>query len=112
MSLDTFPSCGAYVEEGLPKTQLLLWVYGDQLRAIFDNVVVAEYRCRYDWRTHKVHDIREGSFYPTHFAPPQGALLPLNPQEFLVLYRPQSGRYPARKALPHQQLLLFELVVT
>ena len=96
----------------MPKTQVLLWVYGDQLRAIFDNVVVAEYRCRYDRHTHKVHDIREGSFYPTHFAPPQGALLPLNPQEFLVLYRPQSGRYPARKPLPHQQLLLFELART
>jgi hypothetical protein len=27
-------------EEGLPKTQVLLWVYGDQLRAMFDNVVV------------------------------------------------------------------------
>ena len=70
---------------------------------MFDNGVVAEYRCRYDWRTHKVHDIRAGVFYPTRFAPPQGALIPLNPQEFLVLYRPQSRRYPARKSFPHQQ---------
>jgi hypothetical protein len=29
-----------------------------------------------------------------------------------VLYRPQSGRYPARKSFSHQQLLLFELVRT
>jgi transposase InsO family protein len=106
----TLHSYHFYVEEGLPKTQVLLWVYGEQLRAMLDNVVVAEYRCRYDWRTHKVHDIREGSFYPTRFAPPQGALLPLNPQEFLVLYRPQSRRHPIRKPLLHQQLLLFELV--
>jgi len=108
----TLHSYHFYVEEGLPKTQVLLWVYGDQLRALFDNVVVAEYRCRYDWRTHKVHDIREGNFYPTRFAPPQGALIPFNPQEFLVLYRPQSGRYSARKSFPHKQLLLFELVRT
>src|SRR6266516_3567729 len=101
-----------YVEEGLPKTRVLLWVYGEQLRAMFDNVVIAEYRCRYDWRTHKVHDIREGSFYPTRFASPQGALIPFHPQEFLVLYRPQSGRHPARKAFAHQQLLLFEVVRT
>jgi hypothetical protein len=106
----TLHSYHFYVEEGLPKTQVLLWVYGEQLRAMFDNVVVAEYRCRYDWRAHKVHDIREGSFYPTRFAPPQGALLPLNPQEFLVLYRPPSRRHPVRKPVPHQQLLLFELV--
>jgi|SRR5215469_4027117 len=106
----TLHSYHFYVEEGLPKTQILLWVYGEQLRAMFDNVVVAEYRCRYDWRTHKVHDIHEGSLYPTRFAPPQGALIPLNPQEFLVLYRPQPSRSPARKSLPHQQLLLFERV--
>jgi transposase InsO family protein len=108
----TLHSYHFYVEEGLPKTRVLLWVYGEQLRAMFDNVVIAEYRCHYDWRTHKVHDIREGSFYPTRFASPQGALIPLHPQEFLVLYRPQSGRHPARKAFAHQQLLLFEVVRT
>jgi len=106
----TLHSYHFYVEEGLPKAQVLLWVYGEQLRALFDNVVIAEYRCRYDWRTHKVHDIREGSFYPTRFASPQDALIPLNPQEFLVQYHPRSGRHPAHKSLPHQQLLLFELV--
>jgi transposase len=108
----TLHSYHFYVEEGLPQTQVLLWVYGEQLRAMFDNVILAEYRCRYDWRTHKVHDIREGSFYPTRFAPPQGALLPLNPHELLVLYRPQAGRYRARKPFPYQQLLLFERVHT
>jgi len=108
----TLHSYHFYVEEGLPRTRVLLWVAGEQLRAVFENVVLAEYRCRYDWRTHKVHDIREGSFYPTRFASPQGALIPLHPQEFLVLYRPQSGRHPARKAFAHQQLLLFEVVRT
>ena len=28
-----------YVEEGLLKTRVLLWVYGEQLRAVLDNVV-------------------------------------------------------------------------
>jgi transposase InsO family protein len=66
----TLHSYHFYGEEGLPKTQVLLWVYGEQLRAMLDNVLLAEYRCRYDWRTHQVHDIREGSFDPTRFAPP------------------------------------------
>jgi hypothetical protein len=30
----------------------------------------------------------DGAFYPTRFASPQGALIPLTPQESLVLYRP------------------------
>ena len=108
----TLHSYHFYVEEGLPKTQVLLWVYGEQLRALFDNVVIAEYRCRYDWRTHKVHDIREGSFYPTRFASPQGALIPLPPQESLIVYRPKSTERLGPRPVPGQQLWLFELVQT
>ena len=65
-----------YVEAGLPKTQVLLWVYGNALRAVCDNVVLAEYHCRYDHRDGKVTDIRDGSFPPTRFVSSQGALLP------------------------------------
>ena len=42
----TLHSYHFYVEEGLPCTQVLLWVSGEQLRAVFDHVVLAEYRCR------------------------------------------------------------------
>ena len=35
-----------YIEEGIPHTQVLLWVYGEQLRAVLDHVVLAEYHCR------------------------------------------------------------------
>ena len=108
----TLHSYHFYIEEGVPHTQVLLWVYGEQLRAVFDNVVLAEYHCRYDWRERKVKSIQDGVFYPTRFASPQGSLLPLNPQEALVLYRPQSLRRQARLPFPAQQLLLFELVHT
>jgi transposase InsO family protein len=101
-----------YVEQGLPTTQVLLWLSGEQLRAVFDNVVVAEYRCHYNWRTHKVEDIREGVFYPTRYASSQGALIPFHPQESLVLYRPWSEGRHARKASPAQQLSLFEWIST
>ena len=106
----TLQSSHCSVEEGLPKTQGLLWGYGEPLRAVLDHVVLAEYHCRYDWRTPKVTDIRDGLCYPTRLASPQSSLLPLNPQEALVLYRPQPLRRPARLAIPAQQLLLFALV--
>jgi hypothetical protein len=101
-----------YIEEGVPHTQVLLWVYGEQLRAVLDDVVLAEHHCQYDWRTHKVTEIREGIFYPTRFASPQGSLIPLTPQESLVLYRPQPLRRPARLAFSAQQLMLFALLPT
>ncbi len=77
-----------------------------------DNVVLAEYRCRYDGQAHKVTDIHAGTFYTTRFASPQEALIPLNPQEYLVLYRPRAPRRRGLQRLPTQQLVLFELVST
>jgi putative transposase len=108
----TLHSYHFYVEQGVPHTQVLLWVYGEQLRAVLDNVVLAEYHCRYDWRTRKVTEIRDGVFYPTRFASPQGTLIPLNPQESLVVYRPPTRRRAPLRSFPAQQLWLFELVHT
>ena len=75
----TLHSYHFYVEEGLPKTRVLLWVYGHELRAVHETVVLAEYYCRYDQRDRKVKDIRDGRFYPTDFASKQGSLIPLKP---------------------------------
>jgi transposase InsO family protein/transposase len=106
----TLHSYHFYVEQGLPKTKVLLWVYGEQLRAVFENVVLAEYHCRYDLREHKVKDIRDGVFYRTPFASPQGSLVPLTPQESIVLYRPRTEMRQAWLPFPAEQLWLFELI--
>lgn len=96
----------------MPKTKVLLWVYGEQLRVMFDNVILAEYRCRYNWQTHQISEVRDGVFYATRFVSPQSSLLPVNPQESLVLYRPRAMRRQARLPFPAQQLWLFERVQT
>lgn len=108
----TLHSYHFYVEAGLPKTRVLLWVYGEQLRAVLDHVVLAQYQCRYDWREQKVIDIRDGVFYPTRFVSPQGALLPLAPQDSLIVYRPKPPGRPGQRPCPVQQLWLFELIHT
>jgi Integrase core domain len=96
-----------YVEEGLPQTPVLLWVYGQEVRAVFDTVVLATYHCRYDQREGIVHDIRQGSFLATRFAAPQGSLLARTPQDSGVLYRPQPRMRHVRLPGPAQQLWLF-----
>ena len=106
----TLHSYHFYVEAGLPQTRVLLWVAGEQLRAAFDHVILAEYHCRYDWRDRKVTDIREGVFHHTRYASPQRALIPLTPQESLVVYHARSPRRRGPRLAPAQQLLLFELV--
>ncbi len=106
----TLHSYHFYVEEGLPQTRVLLWVSGDQLRAVFENVVLAEYHCRYDWRDRKVTEVREGVFYRTQFASPQGALFPLTPQDSLVVSHPRPRKHRGPRASPVPQLLLFEVM--
>jgi hypothetical protein len=77
-----------------------------------DHVVLAEYRCRYDGQARKVTDIQAGRFYATRFASPQEALIPLNPQEALVIYRPKAPQRRVRQRVPTPQLVLFALVAT
>jgi hypothetical protein len=51
-------------------------------------------------------------FYPTRFASPQSALIPLTPEDSVVVYRAKLPRRRAALLFPRQQLLLFELVHT
>jgi hypothetical protein len=97
-----------YLEEGLPQTRVLLRVAGESLRAAFEHVILAEYRCRDDWQDRKVKDIQGGVFYPIRLASPQGTLIPLTPQESLVVYRPKAPRRRAPRPATTRQLLLFE----
>jgi transposase InsO family protein len=108
----TLHSYHFYVEAGLPQTQVLLWVAGKQLRAVFENVILAEDHCRYDWRDRHVKDICEGLLYQTPFASPQGSLIPLTPREYMVIHRARRPRRRGPHPSPAQQLLLFELVPT
>jgi hypothetical protein len=107
----TLHSYHFHVEAGLPQTQVLLWVAGTQLRAAFDHVILAEYHCRYDWRDRRVKEVRQGVFHPTRFASPQATLLPLTPQDSLVIYRARATRR-APALPPTPQLRLFEGVPT
>jgi hypothetical protein len=106
----TLHSSHFYVEAGSPQTQVLLWVSGEHLRAAFENVVLAEYHCRYDWRDHQVKDIPGGVFYPMRVASPQRTLIPLTPQESLVGYRPKARKRRTPHLATMPQLLLFEIV--
>jgi transposase len=108
----TLHSYHFYVERGLPQTRVLLWVYDEQLRAMFDHVVLAQYRCRYDRQTHQVRDIHGGVFYTTPFASPQGLLIPLDPKEAEVIEHPPRAKRQDNTPLPYKQLALFELVLT
>ena len=89
--------------------QVLLWVAGEQLRAVFENVVLAAYHCWYDWQDRKVKDIREDGLYQTRFASTQGSLIPLTRHDSMVVCRARSPRHRVPPRSPTPQLLLFEV---
>jgi hypothetical protein len=107
----TLPSDPLYGEEGVPPTQILLWVYGEQLRAVFDDVLVAESHGRDDGQTRKVHDIRDGVVSPTRFLSSQGSLIPLHARATFVVSRPTPSRQPPGppRTTGMRPLLLFAL---
>lgn len=66
----------------------------------------------YDWRDRHVKEIRQGVFYHTRFASPQGTLMPLTPQDSAVAYRARPARSRRPRFVQASQLLLFEVVPT
>jgi hypothetical protein len=99
-----------YVDQGLAQMPVCLWVTGEDLRAVYDHVLVAEYTCHYDLRTGTVTRLHLGHWYPSSFAASevQGTLLERTPQDSLIVVRPPSGRRPPGDALRIEQLGLFE----
>jgi transposase InsO family protein len=98
-----------YVDQGLAQTPVFLWVAGEDLRAGYDHVLLAEYACHYDLRTGTVTRLRLGHWYPSPFAAQQaqGALLERTPQDSMIVSRPPAVRRPAAASLRAEQLGLF-----
>ena len=97
-----------YVDQGLPQTPVLLWVAGEDLRAVYEHVLVAEYVCHYDLRTGTVTRLRLRQWYPSPFAArqAQGVLLERTPQESRIVSCPSAVRRPTA-SLRAEQLGLF-----
>ena len=97
-----------YVDQGLPQTPVLLWVAGEDLRAVYEHVLVAEYVCHYDLRTGTVTRLRLGQWYPSPFAArqAQGVLLERTPQDSRIVSCPSAVRRPTA-SLRAEQLGLF-----
>jgi hypothetical protein len=62
------------------------------------------------WDYHTHPDRYQARLQPTRFASRQGRLIPLTPQDSLVVYRAKSGKHRTSHVSPPPQLLLFEVV--
>jgi len=101
-----------YVDHGVPQTPVLLWVAGEELRAVYDHVLLAEYACHYDLRTGQVTRLRLGQWYASPFAArqAQGVLLERTPQDSVIVAHPPAGRRQVAGPGQAEQLGLFARV--
>jgi len=56
--------------------------------------------------------VRDGVFYATRFASPQGTLIPLTPENSGVVQRAWAFRHQVLRASPARQLGLFDVAQT
>jgi hypothetical protein len=98
-----------YVDHGLSQTPVLLWVTGEDLQAVYDHVLLAEYTCHYDLRSGTVTRLRLGQWYPSPFAAAQAQriLVERTPQDSQIVARPLVRRRPAAGPVRGKQLGLF-----
>ena len=98
-----------YVDHGLAQRPVSLWVTGEDLRAVYTQILVAEYACHYDLRTGTVTQLHLGQWYPSPFAAGQlqGILLARTPQDSRIVIRPPAVRQPVSPARRAEQLGLF-----
>jgi hypothetical protein len=98
-----------YIDQGLAHTPVCLWVAGEDLRAVYDQVLVAEYTCHYNLRTGRVTALRLGQWYPSPFATrqAQGVRLERTPQDSVIMVRPPVVRQPVTDPEQAEQLRLF-----
>ena len=105
----TWHSYHYYVAQGFPQQQVVLWGYGQALRAVVDQGLFAASHCHDALREGKGKDRRVDRFYPRPFAArqEQGALIERNPRESMGVYRPQSWMRRASLPLRAAPLWLF-----
>ena len=105
----TLPHAHFYVDHGLAQQPVWLWVAGEELRAVYDHVRVAEYTCHYDLRTGTVTRLRLGQWYPSPFAArqAQGVLLERTPQDSIIVVRSPAWRRQGAGPGQGEQLGLF-----
>jgi hypothetical protein len=95
-----------YAEQGLSRQRVSVWIYEGQLRLEYRETLVARYRCAYDQRRKRLHDVSHPMLYYTVFASPQLELIELDDAQWIkVQQRALQRRTPRRTTLGEQLML-------
>ena len=92
-----------YAEAGLSRQRVSIWVAEGQLHIAYRETLLAQYRCAYDRRQHRLREVRQPTLYQTVFASPQLELIELDDAQWIkVQQRSWSQRTPQQTSRGEQ----------
>jgi len=96
-----------YGEQGLPREQVAVWLYGDHLTVEYTDAVLAQYTVTYQPGERQLRTVAEPLLFETPFRSPQPPLWALTDAEWLKALRLPAGptRRQRRPAADTQQRL-------
>jgi hypothetical protein len=101
-----------YAEQGLSRQRVSVWIYEGQLRIEYRETLVARYRCAYDRRQKRLHDVSHSMVYHTVFASPQLELIELDDAQWLKVQQRAFQRRTPRRTTLGEQLMLAGLEIS
>jgi transposase InsO family protein len=92
-----------YAEAGLSRQRVSIWVADGQLQIAYRETLLAQYRCAYDRRQRRLHEVSHPTLYRTQFASPQLELIELDDAQWIkVQQRAFARRTPLKRAIEEQ----------
>jgi transposase InsO family protein/transposase len=97
-----------YAENGLSRQRVSIWIYEGELSIVYQQALVARYRCAYDAKQGQLQSISEPRLYVTPFTSPQLELIELDDEQWRKFQQRPARTYTKRLAMLPQQLSLLD----
>ena len=92
-------------EAGLSRQRVSIWIADGRLQIAYRETLIAQYRCAYDRRQHRLHEVSHPTLYQTVFASPQLELIELDDAQWIkVQQRAWRRRMPQQTSRAEQLL--------
>ena len=95
-----------YVEQGLSRQRVSIWIYEGNLQIEYQETLLAQYQADYDQRPKRLQEVSQPTLYQTPFASPQMELFELDDEQWLKIRQRSYQRRQKRIAREARQFQL------
>ena len=95
-----------YAEAGRSRQRVSIWIAEEQLQIAYRETLLAQYRCAYDRRQRRLHEVSHPTLSQTIFASPQLELIELDDAQWITVQQRSFRRRTSLQTSIGEQLLL------